>query len=320
MQRQCLRSQGFVALLMSCIFAFAAIASFSHQAMAAESGQSSYLKGYQDFLSGALPPESGLYLRNDVLYYDGTVNRTVIGGRVAVSLHEQLVANVTALTYVTPLEILGGTFVMSATVPFEYLDVTAGLQGGRFGTSTSKDRFSLGDAFFTPALIGWSSGNFHWNAGFSFAVPSGVYHNGSLNNTSLNRWAFMPQSAITYLDLKTGWNASAALIYVASTENPATHYQTGDIVDVDFSAGRYLSKTLQVGLVGYYEQQITNDSGSGALLGPNKLRVWALGPGATYSFMLGETPITATAKWTHEFAAQNTFEGQTFTLAAALKF
>jgi hypothetical protein len=289
-------------------------------AVAAEAGQSSYLKGYQDFLSGVIPPESGVYTRNDLLYYQGSISRTVIGGRVAVSLHEELTANITAVTYVTPIKILGATLAFSAAAPVENVNIAAAAQVGRFGLSTSQDRFGLGDAFFTPVVLGWAAGNFHWTTGFSVGAPTGIYHHGALNNTSLNRWAFMPQAAITYLDPKTGWDASAAFIYVASTENPSTNYQTGDILHVDFSGGRYLSKAIQVGIVGYYEQQLTGDSGSGALLGADKARVWALGLGGTYTFAVGQTPITATAKWTHEFAAQNTFEGDTGTVAVAFKF
>jgi hypothetical protein len=67
-------------------------------------------------------------------------------------------------------------------------------------------------------------------------------------------------------------------------------------------------------------EQIFGDSGSGAILGPNKASVWALGPAATYSFLQGKTPMSLLTKWTHEIASTHTFEGDTVTTAVSLKF
>ena len=302
------------------LLGFLCLIGFAGRALAAESGQDPYFKGYKDFLSGVVPDETGLYVRSDFIYYGGNINGTVIGGRVAVGLNQQLFVDILAPTYVTGYHLLGGVFAVGVTVPLTYLNVSGSLQTPRFAFSTSQNRFSIGDVWMTPAILAWESGNWHWDVAFSVVAPTGVYHDGSLSNTSLNRWSFVPQAAITYLDPTTGWNASAAFAYVGSTENPATHYQSGQFVNVDFSAGRYLSKSLQVGIIGYYEQQVTGDSGPGAVLGPAKARVWALGPGATYAFMIGDVPITATAKYSHEFAVQKTFLGDTATVALTLKF
>ena len=57
-----------------------------------------------------------------------------------------------------------------------------------------------------------------------------------------------------------------------------------------------------------------------ALIGPNKARVWAMGPAATYTFTVGQTPVTVLAKWSQEFGAVRTFQGNTATIAAMFKF
>jgi hypothetical protein len=49
--------------------AFLVIATASTNGEAAENATSPYLKGYKDFLSGVLPPEPGLYIQNDTIYY-----------------------------------------------------------------------------------------------------------------------------------------------------------------------------------------------------------------------------------------------------------
>ncbi len=55
------------------------------------------------------------------------------------------------------------------------------------------------------------------------------------------------------------------------------------------------------------------DHGSGAALGPFKAESLGIGPAVSYSTDWGHTPISFTAKWEHDFAATNTFEGDMVT-------
>ncbi len=68
---------------------------------AAKAATVPYLKGYKDFYSGVVPAEPGLYIRDDQVFYTGDINKTVIGGRVSLGLHEDLVANAFSPTVVT---------------------------------------------------------------------------------------------------------------------------------------------------------------------------------------------------------------------------
>ena len=145
----------------------------SRGAFAAESGTSPYLKGYKDFLSGVLPPEPGVYLRDDTVYYSGDISRTSIGGRVAVDLNQWFVTNVAAPTVVTSATILGGTYAFGATIPIVGLNVRAGIDTARGGRSRSDDALNIGDIYITPLILGWNAGDFHWNVALSVITPSG---------------------------------------------------------------------------------------------------------------------------------------------------
>ena len=79
-------------------------------------------------------------------------------------------------------------------------------------------------------------------------------------------------------------------------ENPATDYRTGTELHVEWAASKYLTKDLSVGLVGYHYQQITGDSGSGAVLGAFEGRVTALGGTIGYNFNAGKLPISTRIK------------------------
>ena len=75
------------------------------------------------------------------------------------------------------------------------------------------------------------------------------------------------------------------------------------------------------GVAGYFYQQITPDSGSGATLGPFMSRVAGIGPQLGYDFNFGSRSATISTRGYYEFAAQNRPQGWnawlTFTVALA---
>jgi hypothetical protein len=73
---------------------------------AAEYGTGPWLKGYTDILGGVIPPQPGLYVRNDAYHYQGDVSATIFDGRVQLGVEEKYLIDVLSLTYVTPLKIL----------------------------------------------------------------------------------------------------------------------------------------------------------------------------------------------------------------------
>jgi len=176
-----------------------------------------------------------------------------------------------------------------------------------------------GDSAFAPLILGWNAGNFHWNVGVFGFAPTGDYSKKQLANTSLNHWAVMNRIAATYYDPKTGWQVNGAAIYSINWENPATNYETGNILNLDGAIVKNFGR-WGVGAVGYAMIQTTGDSGSGARLGSFESRVFGAGPMLSYTMGDPRNPITFLAKYYQEFDAKNTFEGHTFDLAFTAKF
>jgi hypothetical protein len=313
-----IRSQMTIAC--SCVLLGLLQAATCWPASAAESGTSAYLKGYKDFLSGVLPTDPGVYMRNDVVYYRGDIGVTAIGGRIRLNVDQWFVADVAAPTVVTSLSILGGTYAFGATVPIIGANVHAGIDTALGGLSRSDSAVNIGDVYLTPLIVGWHAGNFHWSAALSVITPTGSYNNAALANTGMNYWSVLPQFSITYFEPKSGWDVSAAVTYVINSVNPATDYLTGNIFHLDWAVGKQLAPAWKVGVVGYLMQQTTGDSGSGAVFGADKVSVWAVGPAATYSFDLGNMPMSVLVKWTREIEATRTFKGDTVTGALSFKF
>ena len=60
--------------------------------------------------------------------------------------------------------------------------------------------------------------------------------------------------------------------------NGALQYQNGIDFHIDWAASQFVTKTIHVGLAGYYFQQLTDDSGPGAKLGGFRGMSVGIGP------------------------------------------
>ncbi len=284
-------------------------------ASAAENDASFYLLGGRGPMAGVLPPP-GVYFQNDVYFYDGTLGAgksLSSGGRVVADVKGQVRADFPTGTWVLPWDVLGGNVAMGAILPFGRVRSSAGIEldtsrFGAFGRSLSDQATVIGDPVLSAAL-GWHDGNLHWNVTTLLNVPVGDYREGELANLAFHRWAGDMSGALTWFNPKLGIDLSTAVGITFNGENPATDYRTGTEFHIEWAASKMLTKQLSIGLVGFHYQQLTGDSGSGDLIGPNEGRVTALGGTAAYNFEVYKRPISARLSVYREFATQNRLQG-----------
>lgn len=282
---------------------------------AAESGKSFYLLGSRGPLAGITPPP-GIFFQNDLYYYSGGVGRTVelpFGREIVAGVDGQALIELPTTIWVTPAEIFGGHLAFTATVPVVgHQDVHAFL-GSR---SVSDSLATIGDPV-VGSFIGWNAGNFHWQTGVNVNVPVGDYRDGGLANIAFNHWAADVYAALTWLDPAIGLDLSGAVGVTFNGENPATDYRTGNEFHVEFAAVQHFNEQFSAGVVGYYYDQISGDSGAGAVLGPFEGRVTALGVTIGYDFKLGALPVSTRIKYFHEFDTKNRLQGDAVYLSAS---
>jgi hypothetical protein len=104
----------------------------------------------------------------------------------------------------------------------------------------------------------------------------------------IGHWAIDAGGGYTYFDPKTGREASAVLGFTYNFINPSTQYQNGVDMHLDWGVSQFLTKQVQVGLVGYLYQEIGCDSGSGDRVGCFQSRVVGVGPQFGYLFPVGD--------------------------------
>ncbi len=72
---------------------------------------------------------------------------------------------------------------------------------------------------------------------------------------------------------------------------------------------QHFSEAAAIGFVGLYFEQVTGDSGLGAVLGSFKGQSTAIGPAINYNFQLGAIPVSTQLRWYHELDVDNRPKG-----------
>ncbi len=133
-----------------CALAAIFFAAMSVGAHAAELGTGPWVKGYTDIFGG-LPAQPGLYIRDDLYRYQGNADKTVLDGLVELDVQETYTADIAALSVVTPLKILGGTYAV-AVAPSVVAMIAGRISTEAQGTPQAKLR-ALASQDFRPLEI-----------------------------------------------------------------------------------------------------------------------------------------------------------------------
>jgi len=281
---------------------------WARQAKAVEGAISPYLKGSAGFMSGFLPPQSGLIIVNPFYYhFNGSVGSEVRNGNVELGIDVKVDAPLLQGVYTTSWKPFGATYGFGAVIGWVWADINATVVAPAGNIALSGDNNGFGDSLVMPVILGWHSGNWHMIASLPFYIPTGAFETGKLN-VGKNVWGLMPTFAVTWFDPMSGWDLSASSTLVFLTENHATDYQSGVLFHLDWAIGKHLGK-WEIGVAGNFVEQISNDGGSGAKLGGFKAHSIGIGPAVSYSTMLGPAPLTFSAKWEPDVSASHTFKG-----------
>ena len=280
-----------------------------------EGGVSFWLPGQFSSFAAA-PGEPGWSL--PLLYYhsaaDASASRVFRrGGVLAAGLDVQADLAMAVPTYVFGTPVAGGQASLGITGLFgrarvETSGTLTGPLGGTVSGGQSDTLTSVGDLYPTASLK-WNQGSHSFMAYTIAGVPVGSYEVGRLANIGTNHWALDAGGGYTYLDATKGHEFSAVLGFTYNWENKDTDYKNGTSVHLDWAASQFLSEQLHVGVVGYFYNQLSGDSGSGAVLGDFKSRIAGIGPQIGYFFPVGKQKWYVNLKGYHEFNARNRPEG-----------
>ena len=280
----------------------------SPAAKADEGGVSFWVPGFFGSLAAA-PLQPGFSVAN--IYYHTTVNagadvafaRQVSRGRLTANFNANLNLNLNAdadigffipqYTFATPF--LGGQATVAVIAAYGRnsvsVDGTLTASLGPFGVTVGDGR--------TDTTWGWGDVipqfNVRWNAGvhnfmtyITGDIPVGAYDSSRLANIGIGHGAIDGGGGYTYFNPATGHEFSAVLGFTYNFENQSTQYQNGVDMHLDWGASQFVTKQLQLGLVGYVYKQLSCDSGSGDRVGCFESQVFSVGPQIGYIFPLDD--------------------------------
>ena len=288
---------------------------FSQTALADESGVSFWVPGFFGSLA-ATPQQPGWSLAN--IYYHTSVEA---GGNVALAREfqiGQIPGNLTATahlnatvnatgdlgfvipTYVFATPVLGGQAsasligaygVVSTTLAGQLAGSITGPGGGSIPFMRSDDinntTWGFGD-LIPQFSLRWNSGVNNYMTYITGDIPVGAYQSNRLSNLGIGHGAIDAGGGYTYFNPATGHEFSGVLGFTYNFINPATQYQSGVDLHFDWGASQFLTKQVQVGLVGYAYKDIGCDSGSGDHVGCFQSQVFGVGPQFGYVFPLSQ--------------------------------
>jgi hypothetical protein len=270
-----------------------------------------YVPGTEGIKGASLPPP-GVYVRDYNLAYYSTRLNDAGGNNLHVPNFEVFTyANAPRVIWITDAKVLGGYVGVDALLPLVYQSLKAG--------GYDNDTFGIGD-FFAESTLSWHPKQFDISAGVGVWMPTGDSPSQPYQPTTragLGYWTPMLTAGATwYVDEQKTWAISALSRYEFNTEQRDTHMTPGQAYTLEWGASKTVAKVVDLGVVGYYQQQTTTDSGTGAL--SNRDRVVAVGPEISVAFP--RQMFFASFRYNYEFWAQSRAQGHTFTFTLTKRF
>jgi hypothetical protein len=270
---------------------------------------SHYQPGAEGIKGASLPPP-GVYLRDYNFFYTAD---QVDGLPVDADIFVYVQAP--RLIWMTDWKIFGANYGLDIIVPFAYKDISL---SSPFGND---DQFGLADIQLEPVLLSWHLKRFDVAAGYALWMPTGCFSTSSpqeqIASPGVGFWTHMlTLGAVWYPDEAKTWSLSLLNRYEINTEQDDTDVTPGNMYTLEWGLGRTIGKGLDVGAIGYYQQLVTEDDGSGA--SNEKSHVVGLGP--EIAGMIPKVNVIASLRYAYEFAVKDRPEGQLVTLTLTKRF
>jgi hypothetical protein len=259
-------------------------------------------------LKGADLPPPGFYVRDyNYFYYADSVDG--LTPKVDLFAYCQAVK----LVYLTNYKILGANWGVDMIVPFMYKNLT-----GQLGTA---GQFSLGDIYACPLLLSWHLDQFDFSAAYGVWAPSGNFETTTPANYLTcpgdGYWSHMfTLGGVWYPDTKKTWALSLLSRYEISTEQDNTQITPGNMYSLEWGLSKTVAQGVDLGLVGYYQQETTEDSGKGAATALSNV----VGVGPEVSVLWEKIGLISSLRYVYEVSAKDRPQGQTVVLTLTKRF
>lgn len=249
--------------------------------------------GLTTFLDGGLPAGPGWYIQQYFQDYRADHLKDQRGDDLPLprqDLHYQVA--VTQLSYLSDLRLGNASLGLNAVLPVvTRMDLDDGLNNAALKAQDGVGDLLVGPFIQFDPIMGPDGPRFVHRIELQVNLPTGKYDEDQAINPGANAWSFNPYWAATYW-FTPKWSASlrAHYLYNGKNEDPNYSYggaddiQAGQAVHANFATEYAVTPQLRLGINGYWLNQFTDTKIDGHEVSGRRERVWAIGPGAMYSF------------------------------------
>jgi hypothetical protein len=290
-----------------------------------------YIPGQQGLNAGVMPSPGFSYI-NITLNYSADRINDASGNALPLTGSYDIWAVENIFYFVPKFKVLGGKFGMMAVAPsvgngslslgsLEFPNVA--INGGGFG---------LTDSWIQPATLGWSTKRIDTYCAYAFMAPTGRYTPGATNNVGSGYWGnnvlngttvYLTKNKGTSLNLFTNWETHGS-----KTSSFGTRLTPGNAVTIEWGLGQALplkkdlSQLLQVGVIGYDQWQVSDNSGFISPLVPARLapRYSVHAIGFQTNYVVPARAINFFFKYEHEYDAIARPKGRTIAFGGSITF
>jgi len=305
-------------------------------ARAEEGGSGHYTPGASSDFMDAFPNRPGGFtIINYFNYYDATTStsrKLLFGVLLTAGLDAHVYSDTIAGWYQAPWDILSGNLAIGIAIPYVWMDISGTAQrigiDGRPGPvfSTKSSVNGISDISFNPFMLGWTNlaKDLIIDERVTVYAPTGEYEQGRLANPGLGYWTIEPGIMASWLSSTLGTELSLYTALDFNSQNPDTDYTSGTVFILDGTIAQHLplgKGFIGVGANGFYIQQLTGDTGSGALLlGSFKGMTAGVGPVLSYILSMGKNQLFAEFKWLSEVSVENRLKGDYIWFKLGIQF
>jgi hypothetical protein len=269
-----------------------------------------YVPGVEGIKGSSLPPP-GFYAKDyNVFYFSDRVNDS--SGNKLADPDLFIYANVPRVIWITPQKILGGYLGLDALIPLQYTDVGA----------AHMDSFGAGD-LFAEATLSWHVDQADFAIGCGAWMPTGESSINDPTKPGAGYWTPMFTAGMTwYMDPQKKWALSALNRYEINTEKKDTDWTAGQVWTIEWGLSYAVSKTVDVGVAGYYQQKVTNDDGVNPFAAPPNVgakdKVVAVGPEIV--MLCPKLGLFTSIRYNYEVLSEARTQGHTLAVTFTKRF
>ncbi|GAB6908355.1 conserved exported hypothetical protein [Desulfosarcina cetonica] len=261
-----------------------------------------YVNGVEGIKAATIPPP-GFYYRMYNVYLANDEYKDDHGNESG-DFDLDVFCQAHRFIWVADYQLLGADFFADIGIPLVYTNIR---MGAGDVTWVDENQFGMGDILLEPFALAWHGPRYDAAVALGVYLPVGRYNVNKPNaSPGKNYWTGITQFGGTlYLDKEKKWSVSLLARYEINSENSETELTRGDFFSLEWGLGSKLGQGWEIGVAGYSEWQVTDDSGNGAT--ENRTQLSAVGPEINYFLVPLKTNMTL--RYLKQFGAKNTSEG-----------